>query len=283
MILTVCKAQITFNPVINAGYFNTYKPGLIKSNKVYSITSFYCENCLENKKNDTVKYYKKFFDSHANEIKIINYNLRGKVTSVDSFVYNVDNKDCDIYTLKNKSQHIYRKIIDFSEMNNIIYNPEKLKTIRKQKIRKINFVDVNVLKYYRFMFNGKNLQLNFGEENDENENIEKVLIWNEIDKIADSISYIYDDTHFSGRSIVIKNQVKYLHSTVMLNKNLQVVQENIFDVEYNKLDMKLASVLEPSSSIIYHYYANGLISYIEFLQTENSRDVHFYTYEYYNK
>ena len=61
-------------------------------------------------------------------------------------------------------------------------NNKKNDNHRKQKIRKINFVDVNVLKYYRFMFNGKNLQLNFGEENDENENIEKVLIWKELMK-----------------------------------------------------------------------------------------------------
>ncbi len=279
------KGQVVNMPINNNFSSNTYSPANIVKNRVMALNISRCQNCISNEKNDTLKMYKKYFSLEGNEVKILVY--KGKEANVnftDSLVLIKGKTYRDIYTLKsNGSYKLISKYFDISDKEKIINDFAEIKKYKKMGCLNIKFIDSTFNTFYRYSLKDKKPKLDYAFESDSLYNVTMIKIYNNTRNEIDSISYIYNYPSLSGKSVLIKDKIKYLHSTITLNNSLQIVQENIFDAEYYKLDMKLATILEPSSSVIYHYTETGLISYIEYLYTENRRDVHFYTYEYYDK
>lgn len=261
-------------------HYNTYNPLLIKKNNVKSLTNFYCFQCNDSTKNENIKDYKKYFDNNGDESKIVQFKKNGGIYNYDTFINNNEKKYAEVFTVKNKSQKLRCMVLDISVKTSLLNNKKAIVFYKKKGLNKIDFRDSLSTKYYKYELKGSRLKLYYGEENDSLGNNKLIMLPDGKLNQIDTFVYKYDYTKLTGNSTFTINGVKYLHSTVILNKNLQLYQENIFNVEYNKLDVKLAKTIEPTFSKIYHYLENGLIDYIEIL-TFNNRYLINFTYEFY--
>ncbi len=276
-------AQVIFEPIQVNNYFTTYNLNEIIKNKVSSITLYYCNTSLNRVTHDTFKVYKKYFDLNGNEMKIIEFKEKTKeIQNIDTFILTNGNKYKDLYTIKSKNSfRIKKKYLDISVEQKTKLAQNELKKFKENGVKSIIFRDSSLSVFHRYEFEKKKLKFIYAEDCDSMFNTSFMKIFSVNRNEIDSIYYFYDYKRFSGKSIVTINSIKYLHSTVVLNKDFKIEQENIFDVEYNKLDIKLANLLQPSSSIIYHYHPNGLVKFVEFLFLENKKDICFFTYEYF--
>lgn len=270
-----CNAQSA-----NFDYISTYNSSFIKKNQVLSLTKYYCGNCYDDTKIDTIINYKKYFTKNALEAKVINYKPNGKIYLVDSFSYSTDSLTADIYLLRDNKKYIQCKLFDFSLKESILNNKAICKSYKKQKMKRINFSSNLPMKYYEYILTDNGPELYTAFDYDSLGNVTRSIIKTNASKKLDTILYSYDYKQLSGRSIFFYNNIKYLHSTIILNDKFQLVHENIFDVEYNKLDYKLIQKLEPTESTMYYYYDNGLIKLIDFLKINYISKL-FFKYEYY--
>ena len=276
-------AQVIFEPIQVNNYFTTYNPNEIIKNNVSSLTLSYCNTSLNRITHDTVKLYKKYFDLNGDEIKIIEFKEKTEeIQNIDTFILTNGNKYKDQYTIKSKNCFRIKKIyLDISDEQKTKVAQNELKKFKENGVKSIIFRDSGLSEFHRYEFQKKKLKFIYAEDNDSMFNTSFMKIFNVNRNEIDSIYYFYDYKRFSGKSIVTINSIKYLHSTVVLNKDFKIEQENIFDVEYNKLDIKLANLLQPSTSIIYYYNPNGLIKFVEFLLLENKKNICFFSYEYF--
>lgn len=286
LIFIFTKAQATIKTIRSSYYSSSYDPFQIKKNNVQAFTRYYCYSYYDNNKVDTIIEYKKIFTKNGQESKIINYKSNGKIFSIDSFSFSADSLISNICNIKGKKKYIRSILFDFSLKELILNDKAKCDSYKSSKVEELVFYSFTSMmapeRYYNYVLKKNGALIDRAFDYDSIGNIIKMTIKNKENNKLDTVFYSYDYKKLSGKSILYMENKKYLHSTIILNDKLQLVHENIFNVEYYKLDFKLAKELEPITSIIYHYHDNGLINYIEFIET-NRMLKYFYQYEYYQK
>lgn len=280
VLLAYSQQRIVIAPINFSVYIGTYNIDYIRLNKVKTMSVSYRNNYMDSTQTDIMDYIK-YFNREGEEQKVVGFYYN-KPVSVDSIVIRTTDMKEVFYSKKNRKFKPSSRIYYTENQGAFPLNSPEIKQYGKSGWQYLRLYTDKYGSHNSYEWNKKSYKFLTRHAHDSLHNITTRIIPDDYEKKLDTFTYQYHYDRLLGVSIIYKANVKYLHSIITLNNNKQVALENIFDIEYDKVNINMAGTLSPNTVVTYHYLENGLNDTITIDREGGERTVYFFQYEYYD-